>query len=227
MGRRSVQGCLVLVGVMTVLILAATSAHRSLWVTPPNGDDTTEVGEASSGAESGPTSQGDEPVNGRSWGDPIVVAVLVVGAAFVLWVRPTAPRYEPTERLLRFGRWSRRTPLPLVAETETGLTVDAHAARAALAHGSARNAIVACWMQVERDAAAAGLPRDPSETSAEYSERVVAQFSVDPGPVQELAVLYREARFSQHDLDESRRDRAAAALEQVVGSLSRSSRVET
>ncbi len=227
MGRRSVQACLGVVGVMVVLSLAATSGQRSLWVTPPAGDESTEVVGGSSETDPGSAPQSREPVSGRSWGDPIAVAVVVAGVLLALWVRPSAPRHEPTERRVRPGRWGRRRPLPLVAESETGLTVDAHAARATLASGNARNAIVACWMQVERDAAVAGLPRDPSETSAEYSERVVAQFSVDPGPVRELAALYREARFSRHDLDESPRDRAAAALEQVVGSLERSGRMAT
>ena len=49
------------------------------------------------------------------------------------------------------------TALPEVPERE--LAVDVDAARVALAGGSPRNAIVACWMQLERDAAAAGLPR--------------------------------------------------------------------
>jgi hypothetical protein len=44
-----------------------------------------------------------------------------------------------------------------VAERE--LAVDVEAARVALAAGSPRNAIVACWMQLERDAAAASAWR--------------------------------------------------------------------
>ena len=109
------------------------------------------------------------------------------------------------------------TALPEVPERE--LAVDVESARVALAGGSPRNAIVACWMQLERDAAAAGLPREAAETSAEYVERVVAASSVDPAPIRELAALYREARFSRHELRDDHRTRALAALNRVEAVL--------
>ena len=99
------------------------------------------------------------------------------------------------------------------------VAVDVAAARAALAQGPPRNAIVACWMQLEHDAAAAGLGRVASETAAEYAARVVAAASVDPGPIGELAALYREARFSRHELDDVHRARALAALDRVAAAL--------
>jgi hypothetical protein len=74
-------------------------------------------------------------------------------------------------------------------------------------------------MQLEHDAAAAGLPRDAAETSAEYVERVVAASSVDPAPIRELAALYREARFSRHELSDDHRTRALAALNRVEAVL--------
>ena len=115
--------------------------------------------------------------------------------------------------------------LPEVRERE--LTVDVDSARAALSGGTPRNAIVACWMQLERDAAAAGLPRAAAETSAEYVERVVAASSVDPAPIRELAALYREARFSRHELSDDHRTRALAALNRVEAVLKRGAVVLT
>lgn len=99
------------------------------------------------------------------------------------------------------------------------LAVDTDAARRALAGGTPRNAIVACWMQLERDAAAAGIPRAAAETSTEYVERVVAASSVDPGPIGSLAALYREARFSDHALGDSHRALALVALNRVEAVL--------
>jgi hypothetical protein len=102
---------------------------------------------------------------------------------------------------------------------ETSLNVDVEAAHAALAQGRPRNAIVACWMQLERDAAEVGLPRLEAETPTEYVERVVAASSVEPRPIGELASLYREARFSRHELGELHRERAVRALNGVVAAL--------
>ncbi len=99
------------------------------------------------------------------------------------------------------------------------LALDIGAHLGALAEGDARNAIVACWLQLERDVAAAGLPRSPAETSAEFTERVLARAVIDTGAVGELAESYREARFSRHVLGDVERDRALEALRRVHASL--------
>jgi hypothetical protein len=67
--------------------------------------------------------------------------------------------------------------------------------------------------------------RVSSETSAEYVARVVASGSVNAGPIGELAALYREARFSRHDLGDEHRARALASLERVAVALRASTRV--
>jgi hypothetical protein len=89
----------------------------------------------------------------------------------------------------------------------------------ALAHGEPRNAIVACWLQLEDDVAAAGWPRHVAETSAEYTARVLAAAGLDRMAATTLADLYREARFSTHPLGEADRSRAAIALQAVHRSL--------
>jgi len=151
----------------------------------------------------------------------VLVLALVIGAGI------------PTARVLRRPTQiaANRAPeghdasaLPDAPDRDV-VEVDLAAARAALAEGSPRNAIVACWMQLERDAAAAGLSRVSSETSAEYVARVVASSSVDAGPIGELAALYREARFSRHDVSDEHRARALASLERVAVALRASTRV--
>ncbi len=144
----------------------------------------------------------------------VVLAVLMLVAAAYAAIGWDGWRLWPGFR----SRRSRAiTALPEVMARE--LTVDIAAARAALAEGSPRNAIVACWMQLERDAAAAGLPRGRAETSMEYAARVVAESSVDPAPIGELAALYREARFSHHELDDRHRRQALTALDRVAVAL--------
>ncbi|MGA9276194.1 DUF4129 domain-containing protein, partial [Ilumatobacter sp.] len=91
--------------------------------------------------------------------------------------------------------------------------------RAALLDGAPRNAIVRCWMQLERDVAAAGLRRDPADTSLEFTERVLARYAVDSSAIEELAARYREARFSDHELVEDDRQAALMALDRLHRTL--------
>ena len=72
-----------------------------------------------------------------------------------------------------------------------------------LESGEPRNAIVAAWLGLETSAAATGLPRLPAETSTDYTERVIGVWPVDSERLGDLAALYREARFSVHELGES------------------------
>jgi hypothetical protein len=87
--------------------------------------------------------------------------------------------------------------------------------------GEPRNAIVAAWLSLENAAAATGLPRLPAETSTEYTERVIGVWPVDSQRLGDLAALFREARFSVHELGEGHRRRAIADLRVLVDDLDR------
>jgi hypothetical protein len=215
---------------MVLLVLAASSGPVRIWVTPPAADDPSSI----DGASPADTLPPQAPVladrsDGNHWGGFFsqVLGVLLIGLVVTLAVLVVRLGMSPRQgrRGLRQRRDRQITALPEVPEREP--RVDIGAARAALAGGSARNAIVACWMQLERDAAAAGLPRRAAETSAEYVERVLSASSVDPAPIRELAALYREARFSRHELRDDHRTRALAALDDVEAALRRGVEVRT
>jgi len=87
--------------------------------------------------------------------------------------------------------------------------------------GEPRNAIVAAWLNLEASAASTGLPRDPAETSTEYTARVIATWDVDQARLDDLSALYREARFSVHQLGEEHRRRAIADLHVLHSDLDR------
>jgi hypothetical protein len=87
--------------------------------------------------------------------------------------------------------------------------------------GAPRNAIVAAWLDLENSVAATGLPRDPAETSTEFTERVIGTWEVDRLRLGDLAALYREARFSVHELEESHRERALLDLRTLHADLAR------
>jgi hypothetical protein len=96
--------------------------------------------------------------------------------------------------------------------TAEALLRDADDQRALLMTGTPRNAIVACWHRFELQAEVTGVPRRKHETPAEFTLRLLDLVDADHHAVLVLADLYREARFSDHELDESARERALAAL---------------
>jgi hypothetical protein len=102
-------------------------------------------------------------------------------------------------------------PVDLVQTTEQQLE--------RIREGTPRNAIVACWWELERSCAATGFPRAAAETSTEFTARALGRFVLEPDVVESLAALYREARFSEHELTERQRDQAVAALETILSGL--------
>jgi Domain of unknown function (DUF4129) len=90
-----------------------------------------------------------------------------------------------------------------------------------LLEGQPRNAIVACWHRFEVQAVEAGLARHPWETASEFALRLLDRADVDPTAVSRLLELYREARFSEHHLDEADREAAVAALRQIQAQVVR------
>jgi Domain of unknown function (DUF4129) len=85
--------------------------------------------------------------------------------------------------------------------------------------GTPRNAIVACWDRFEEQAERVHVARNPWETSSEFTLRLLDRVSADAPAVSRLERLYREARFSEHEIGESRREAALEALEAIHASL--------
>jgi hypothetical protein len=106
-------------------------------------------------------------------------------------------------------------PEPLVEEMRR----DADEQFELLMGGSPRNAIVACWDRFEEQAERVKAARKPWETSSEFTLRLLEAVSADDVPVTRLEALYREARFSEHEIDESRREAAVEALRAIHASL--------
>lgn len=151
----------------------------------------------------------------------IVVACCVFAAAVVaVYAWRNRPRF----------RWRRRRRVPdfePLPDVGAAVTADAAAQRAALSGGTPRNAIVACWLRLEAAVDDAGLHRRAADTSTELVERVLAEWLVDDHALHDLAELYREARFSDHDLGEDRRQAAITALDAVHAGLRQRAHAET
>jgi hypothetical protein len=220
MDRRTAVAAAGTIVIVAVLALAASSDSVRVWSNPPSANGPAPTVSRSPNTIEVPadTVAPDEEV-APPWGGSLLpyIGVAVLLLVLVLIVRMFSA-WDRRQRWRQLARRRRlRQALPEIVETD--LVVDRAAADEALATGVPRNAIVACWMQLERDASAAGLRRAPAETSLEFVERVVAASSVDPGPIRELAGLYREARFSQHEMGEADRERARVTLRQVVDAM--------
>lgn len=124
---------------------------------------------------------------------------------------------------IRVIRRRRRAALPESAREapDRALLTDRRAARQArmVREGSPREAIIATWLDLERLVATAGVPRRPSETSSELVVRVLDDREVPAAALTDLAALFREARFSTHELTEALRERAAGDLDAVHAAL--------
>jgi len=106
-------------------------------------------------------------------------------------------------------------PAPLADE----ISRDSEDQLALLLDGSPRNAIVACWDRFEEQAERVRAARKPWETSSEFIIRLLDAVAADEAAVTRLELLYREARFSAHEIDEVRREAAVEALEAIHTSL--------
>lgn len=151
----------------------------------------------------------------------IVLALKLLVFALVAWAV-----YLLLKAIWRhFPRWHTRvvasSPIEALPSLPEDLLETADARLGLLQEGSPRNAIVACWVDLEESATSAGLPRRPAETSAEFTVRVLRTWDVAPDAMGRLAELYREARHSRHQLTEQHRAEAVSRLEAIHDDLRR------
>lgn len=83
---------------------------------------------------------------------------------------------------------------------------------AELDEGDPRQAVIACWVRLERAAEDAGVQRKPGDTPTDLVVRLLSGRSVNSAVLNDFATVYREARYSPHPIDTGTRDQARAAL---------------
>jgi hypothetical protein len=148
-----------------------------------------------------------------------LVAVLV-GLGSVAW-------FALRQRIGRAGR--RRTAQlgeapPTLEDTRSNVRgiLDAGLAELDDTDQDPRRAIIACWLRLERAATVAGVEREAADTSTDLADRLVSLgLVVRVDALAGLAELYRQARYAPHDVDQTMRQRARAALVEVRAELSR------
>ncbi|WP_432979997.1 DUF4129 domain-containing protein [Dactylosporangium sp. CA-233914] len=146
----------------------------------------------------------------------LLIAVLVGGLVwFMLRNRTVAqkPRvYVEPER-----------PRPMTAATageEVMAAVEAGLVELSDTDTDPRRAVIACWVRLERAAAAAGTPRLVGDSPTELVTRLLGEHRVSRPTLEGFAEVYREARYATHPVGERSRQDAIAALRQIRSELS-------
>lgn len=85
--------------------------------------------------------------------------------------------------------------------------------------GEAGNAVVACWVELERVAEDAGQPRARAQTPTEFTARLLVDLSGDRRAVENLLGLYHLARFSSAPLPDDAAEVAATSLRALSRAL--------
>ncbi len=149
-----------------------------------------------------PQARPGQPAESSLWSFLLVLGVvaLVLVAFWGLHRIRTSSRQGPTEV---FGQPTTGSQRGAITPLSGGIPNDP------------RDAVLACYLEMERALAERGIPRRPGETPTDLVRR--AQF---PGPLasqagRQLCVLCDEARFSDHPLEQISRDEAIAMLRQV------------
>lgn len=144
---------------------------------------------------------------------------LVIAAALLVWL-VLGGRERRRRRRLATPPFTPSDLDALDVDLEQRLTDVVQAQLADLSTGVPRNAVVAAWLALEEAASDIGFYRKPALTSAEFTEQVLAAYRLDDAAIRRLSSLYREARFSGHEITEQHRRAAGEALNTLRAELS-------
>jgi hypothetical protein len=229
-GASAVAFTLLAVGVLLLMVMfAARSGPQRIFAGPLHDPD---IGPAhpSFSFSLPPLAKGRRHSEGLIHNNPVFTAIgWMVRLAIlvcVLWLV-----YRGIKRLVQrlkelAGRSRPETPEPVDFDVlddpeplAEAMRRDADAQFELLLGGEPRNAIVACWDRFEEQAERVRASRKDWETSSEFTLRLLEAVAADEAAVSRLEALYREARFSDHPIDEGRREAAVEALRAIHASL--------
>ncbi|MFT4233761.1 MAG: DUF4129 domain-containing protein [Microbacterium sp.] len=77
------------------------------------------------------------------------------------------------------------------------------------------DAIIAAWVGLEESAEDAGWRRQPAETAAEFTRRLLGHRAAARDDIDDLLALYQHVRYGGWSAEDVDRDKARAALERI------------
>ncbi|GIH09953.1 hypothetical protein Rhe02_80200 [Rhizocola hellebori] len=144
----------------------------------------------------------------------VTIVVVVVVAYFMRQLAGTGSRF----RRRRLPRQDNVPPRNIAAEVVAA--VEAGLLELDESDTDPRRAVIACWVRLERAAAAAGTPREPGDTSTDLVLRLLGSHRLSEHVLTAFADLYRQARYAaRHDVDVTMHDQARSALTRLRGEL--------
>lgn len=192
-------------------------------VPPPEAQASVEPGDPSGPPES-VGSPSDEPLGAQvpEWLNWLLAAVFLGLVVAVIGVfLYVGVRWLLTERVARREISDQAASQPEPDEAEAEQVRDA--VRAGLADldagGDARRAVIACWLRLERVAAAAGTARLAADTPADLVARLLAAHRVSDRALEQLADAYRQARYAPAEVADALVVLATRALGDVDAQL--------
>lgn len=228
MDDRTISRWLPVLGVVAVLAVGAIAASMSspeitnLPVPAPKTDDPTPSLRPDSGGPPAPAPDGGAAGSVLpSWIMYAAAAlcgllvVVLIGTLVWYLLRNRAPKQKP--RL--FVEPEPPKPMTAAAGEEVIAAVDAGLVELGDTDADPRRAVIACWVRLERAAAAAGTPRLVGDSPTELVTRLLSAHRVSRPTLEGLAEVYREARYATHPVDERSRLDAIAALRQLRAEL--------
>ena len=205
-------------GLLVVLLMAGVAAREGDYTSrlPPSSAATTAATVAPSSPEAAPSTAStsatseEEPELPPSQVLGRVLLVLVLLLALAGAAALITSLVRSARDLARSGALTR--PRAVGTAVREALAPAAEQALVAVEQPDAREAVVRSWLLLGEAAAVVGFPARPAETAAEYAGRIAAELEVPATELDRLADLYREARFSQHEVGEPQRAEARALL---------------
>lgn len=171
-----------------------------------------------------PKDPGEAPPPVQEPGPPwALIVLLVLGAAaaalMIRSLRPgqrdlaAEPEAPPAQRKVE----SDTVPPALAALRRAARTGSLRLAGAA--PGQARDAVVACWLELETAADAGGSRRHAAQTPTEFTTALLARHDADAGATDRLLRLYHRARFGSAPVDDAAAAEAAESLRRIAATL--------
>jgi hypothetical protein len=161
----------------------------------------------------------------------LLLAVVVGGLLTALWLMARGRLRSGV------GQLDQPAATPVAAAEQVVAVVDAGLSDLSDTDLDPRRAVIACWVRLEQVAAAAGTPRQVTDTPTDLVTRLLAArgargrselaspassselAAVDSGVLAAFAEIYRRARYATHTVDEQMRGQARTALERVRSEL--------